>query len=266
MKALLLGIGFWLVVMLSAVEASFAQDKCIPAKPSPARFVNNFSKEFPDFLSSDESQALENKLEAFNKKTSNQIIVVIIDDLCGYDANDFSTRLGQQWGVGQGKFDNGVVIMIKPTGGSGRRDAYIAVGYGLEGRIPDVTANQILDQEVLPRFKNGEFYNALDASTNVIISLAQQEFSHKEYQKPKTKKWNGVLVAILILFLIFRFAFKNSKGYTMSRSGRTAFGGGFLGGLGGFGGGGFGGGGGGFGGGSSFGGGGFGGGGAGGSW
>src|SRR4051812_12896608 len=110
--------------------AVFAGDECFPAKPSPARFVNNFSKEFPDFLSTEEEQSLEEKLQLFNKNTSNQIVVVIVDDLCGYDANEFSTRLGQQWGVGQGKFDNGIVVMIKPTGGEGQRDAYIAVGYG----------------------------------------------------------------------------------------------------------------------------------------
>ena len=128
---------------------AFAQDSCIPAKPSPARFVNNFSKEFPDFISAGEAQALENKLEQFNKATSNQIVIVIVDDLCGYDANEFSTRIGQAWGVGQGKFDNGVVIMIKPTGGSGQRAAYIAVGYGLEGVIPDATANRILDLSLI---------------------------------------------------------------------------------------------------------------------
>ena len=152
MKNFFLTSGFWLLaVMLSGVEASFASDDCIPAKPSPARFVNNLSKEFPDFLSADEEQILENKLVQFNKETSNQIVIVIVDDLCGYDANQFSTMLGEKWGVGQGKFDNGVVVMIKPTGGAGKRDAYIAIGYGLEGAIPDITANHIVYNEIISR-------------------------------------------------------------------------------------------------------------------
>jgi uncharacterized protein len=257
MKNLLLSSVFALLSIFS-----FAQDKCIPSKPSPFHLVNNFSQEFPDFLSSDEMQSLENKLQQFNKETSNQIVIVIVDDLCGYDANDFSTRLGQAWGVGQGKFDNGIVIMIKPTGGSGRRAAYIAVGYGLEGVIPDITANQILDNEILPRFKNGDFYNALDASTNILIALAKKEFSYNDYQKGSGKNWSPFIIFII---LFVGFVFLNSRrrrGYTMSGRGRSYYGGGWGGGFGGFGGGSSGGG---FGGGS-FGGGGFGGGGAGGKW
>lgn len=244
---------------LSEVEASFAQDNCFPARPSPARFVNNFSKELPDFLSSGEAQALESKLEQFNKATSNQIVIVIVDDLCGYDANEFSTRLGQAWGVGQDKFDNGVVLMVKPTGGAGKRAAYIAVGYGLEGAIPDVTANRILDNELLPRFKNGDFYNGLDAATSVLISLAQKEFSYTDYQK-EGKNWSPFLIFIIIFIFIIFNSFRK-RGYTVDRGGRRFYNRGFFGGMGGLGGGGgFGGGG------SSFGGGGFGGGGAGGSW
>src|SRR5690349_6240213 len=173
MKKFIVALTFW----LSAVSG-FADDACIPASPTPFRLVNNFSKTFPDFLSSAEKQALENKLQQFNKETSNQIVIVIVDDLCGYDANEFSTRIGQAWGVGQGKFDNGVVVMIKPTGGAGQREAYIAVGYGLEGVIPDITANRILDDEIFPRFKNGDFYNALDVSTDILISLAKKDFSY----------------------------------------------------------------------------------------
>lgn len=240
----------------------FSQDNCIPDKPSPARFVNNLSQEFTDFLSSGEEQALEGKLQQFNKETSNQIVIVIVDDLCGYDANEFSTRLGQQWGVGQGKFDNGVVVMIKPTGGAGQRDAYIAVGYGLEGVIPDVTANQILDNEIIPRFKNGDFYYALDASTDVLIALAKKEFVFSDYQKSNNKNWTPFIIFIVI-FILYIVLSSRRKGYTMSRGGRTYYGGGWGGGFGGFGrSGGFGGGGGG----GSFGGGSFGGGGAGGKW
>ena len=256
MKKLLLGAIYCLLAFFA-----FASDDCIPSKPSPARFVNNFSKEFPDFISGSEMQALENKLQAFNKETSNQIVIVIVDDLCGYDANEFSTRLGEAWGVGQGKFDNGVVVMIKPTGGAGQRDAYIAVGYGLEGAIPDVTAKQIIENEVIPRFKNGEFYGALDASTSIVISLAKKEYSYKDYQTTENKNWLPLIVALLFIFFYIFLSFRR-RGYTMTSSGRTYYGGGFSswGGGRGFGGGGFGGGGGSFGGGS------FGGGGAGGKW
>ncbi len=244
---------------LCLLTSAFASDNCIPAKPSPARFVNNFSKEFPDFISTEEERTLEAKLQEFNKATSNQIVIVIVDDLCGYDANEFSTRIGQTWGVGQGKFDNGVVVMIKPTGGSGHRDAYITAGYGLEGVIPDIAAKRIVESEIIPYFKTGQNFRALDGAADVLISLAKKEFSYQDYQKTDEQgNWMpfGIFLIILIFYIYISFRRRSS---TITSGGRTYYGGGWGGGFGG--GGSWGGGGGG-----SFGGGGFGGGGAGGSW
>ena len=245
---------------------SFASDDCFPARPSPARFVNNFSSEFPDFLSADEERTLENKLDQFNKETSNQIVIVIVDDLCDYEPNQFSTMIGEKWGIGQGKFDNGVVVMIKPTGGSGQRKTYIAVGYGLEGAIPDITSKRIVENEIIPLFKEGNYFTALDGATTILISLAKNEFSYKEYQKNTDESfWTKgtfvfIFILIYILYIILYNVFKkNKKGQVISGSGTTFYSGGWssFGGVGdSFSGGG----------GSSFGGGSFGGGGAGGSW
>jgi uncharacterized protein len=261
-KLLLFTFAFCLLIGFNPFgTAAFAGDDCIPQKPSPPHLVNNLSKEFPDFLSSAEQQMLEDKLVHFNKETSNQIIIIIVDDLCGYDANEFSTRIGQTWGVGQGKFDNGVVVMIKPTGGAGQRDAYIAVGYGLEGVIPDITSKRIVEQELVPYFKNGEYYNALNAATDVIMGLAKKEFAYTDYNKQNTvvvddsAYWAlGLMLIIIILAIVLR----KRSGYTSIGGTRTYYGGGWGGssGWGSGGGGGFGG----------FGGGGFGGGGAGGKW
>ena len=247
---------------------SFASNDCFPPKPTPARFVNNFSKEFPDFISAAEQESLENKLDQFNKETSNQIVIVIVDDLCGYDANEFSTRLGQAWGVGRGKFDNGVVVMIKPTGGSGQRDAYIAPGYGLEGVIPDAIAKRIVENELIQQFKSGNYYAGLNAATDVLISLAKKEFSYKDYQGNGIPDWTPFMVFIVVLTFFIIVSFRK-RTYTLGSGGRRYYGGGWMSGWGsgGWSGGNFGGGssggGGGFGG---FGGGSFGGGGAGGKW
>lgn len=236
---------------------SKAADDGIPERPSPPRLVNNLSKEFPDFLSAAETTSLENKLVNFSNETSNQIAIVIIDDLNGYEASDFSVRLGEKWGVGQGKFDNGIVILVKPTGGAGKRDVFIAIGYGLEGIIPDITAKQIVNKEIIPNFRNGDNYKALDAATNVLMSLAKGEFNSKEYAKKKNDLPVSFIVIIIMMIIFFLFSRKKgNKGYTIGRGG--TYWGGMRGGSrgGGFGGGGFGG----------FGGGGFGGGGAGGKW
>ncbi len=233
----------------------------IPERPSPPRLVNNLSQEFPDFISAAEKEALEQKLVAFEKETSNQIVVLIVDDLDGTDANSYATEVGHKWGVGQSKFDNGIVVLIKPTGGEGQRDAYIAVGYGLEGAIPDITAVHIVEQEMVPQFANGNFYAGIDATVNTLMAMAKGEINAGKYSKSRGGKsgwWKYIILGFILILFISRM-FGGGGGSTIGRAGMmgAAFGGGFRGGsFGGGGGGGFGG----------FGGGGFGGGGGGGKW
>lgn len=261
-------IKFFLTLFLLTATAAFfsvtaADNNGLPEKPDPPRLVNNFSKEFPDFLSASEQNDLEQKLVRFSDSTSNQIVIVIIDDLNGLEPEQFATRLGDKWGVGQKDKRNGVVILIKPTGGRGQRKIFIAPGYGLEGAIPDITAKRIVDEEITPHFKEQDYYGGLNAATDVLMGLAKGEYNYKDYQKrDRLGKYAPVLIVLVILLIIISSLFRRRfSGYTMGRRGMfyggTFFGGGFGGGFGGrSSGGGFGG----------FGGGSFGGGGSGGSW
>jgi len=234
--------------------AVVAHSDGIPERPSPNRLVNNLSKEFPDFISSSQQSQLENKLAAFANETSNQIVVVIVDDIGGTEPWDFATRLGQKWGAGQSKADNGIIVLIKPTGGKGQRKVHIAVGYGLEGAIPDATANQISDNELGPGLASGNYYEAIDKTVDVLMALAKGEYNSDAYAKKSKKFPKQIIIPIIliILFIIFRSSRGGRGGGGMSMG--TGFllgsifsggggGGGSSGGFGGFGGGGFGGGG-----------------------
>lgn len=245
----------------------FLQADEIPERPSPQRLVNNLSKEFPDFLSPQETGLLEKKLVAFSDSTSNQIALVILDDLGGYDASDFAFRLGEKWGVGQGKFDNGVVVLIKPTGGAGERKIFIAVGYGLEDVIPDITAKRIVENYIVPGFKQGNFYAALDNATTVIMQLSTGKFKPEDVEGGGNTHFLILMICLIVFFILLSMILNKNKYSSYSGSGRStgSLGSPWIGGRG-FGGGSWGGGsssGGSFGG---FGGGSFGGGGAGGSW
>ena len=255
---------YFSVLFLFLSVFAVAQSDGIPARPSPNRLVNNLSQEFPDFISTSEQSQLENKLAAFANETSNQIVVVIADDLGGLEPWDFATRLGQKWGAGQAKQDNGIIILIKPTGGKGQRKVHIAVGYGLEGAIPDATANQISDNELGPGLASGNYYVAINKTVDVLMALAKGEYDSNAYAKKNKKRFPKSLIIpiiFVILFLIFRSSRGGRGGGGMSMG--TGF---LLGSMFGGGGRGFGGGGGSLGGFGGFGGGGFGGGGAGGSW
>lgn len=259
--ALLIGLLVWI--------GAFAQiEKAIPPRPNPPRLVNDYA----GMLTPDQVAALERKLVTCNDSTSNQIAIVIVDDLKGYEAADFATALGQEWGVGgQAKFDNGVVILISTGGGQGNRAAHIAVGYGLEGAIPDITAGHIVDDYLVPNLSSGNYYRAFDQTTDALIQAAVGEYKappgYRKKGKSRSPGFSGIILGVLILWVIINMfgggrggrggGFMSRRGYR-GWGGPVIFGGGFGGGGGGFGGGG-----GGFGG---FGGGGFGGGGAGGNW
>jgi len=244
-----------------------------PAKPVPPRLVNDFA----GFLSQSEINSLERKLVAFNDSTSTQISIVIVKDLNGYDKADYAQRLAEKWGIGQKGLNNGVLILVKPTTPDSKGEVQIAQGYGLEGAIPDITCSKIVDNDILPAFRQGDYYRGLDKATNTLMSLARGEFSADQYGKKIKKSVGkaapiGVFIIIFIIILILRNSGRSNHNNIsrsglpfwlllgMMSSGRNSHNGSW----GGFsGGGGFGGGGGGFGG---FGGGSFGGGGAGGSW
>jgi uncharacterized protein len=249
-----------------------AQD--FPEKPVPPRLVNDFA----GMLSSEEVNALENKLVAYNDSSSTQIAIVTVSDLHGYDKSDYAQRLAEQWGIGQKGLNNGVIILIKPKTSESLGQVQIDQGYGLEGVIPDLTCAQIVDNEILPEFRAGNYYKGLDKATSTLMSLASGEFPADQYGKSKEGDLGGLTPFIIFIIFLILLMFIRSNGgsnqkhisrkglplwmlLTMMNSGRNSHSGswgGFSGG-GGFGGGG----GGGFGG---FGGGSFGGGGAGGSW
>jgi uncharacterized protein len=252
-----------------SINRVFSQN--IPERPNPPRLVNDFA----GMLKAEEVNMLEQKLVAFDDSTSNQIAIVIVPSLGGYDKADYAQRLGEKWGVGQKGRNNGILILIKPKTADSRGEVHISTGYGVEGPIPDLTCAEIVDREILPAFRNGDYYGGLNSATNTLMSLAKREFSAADYSH-RAKKGAGKDIPfgliIFIVFIIIAMASRGSGGSNnkhistgglpfwmllgMMNSGRGSSGswGGFSGGGGG--GGGFGG----------FGGGSFGGGGAGGSW
>jgi uncharacterized protein len=262
---------FFLILGLLISVSAFAQiDKVLPDKKNPPRLYNDFTKG-QNFLTPEQAQALENKLVAYDDSTSSQVAVVIVESLNNYEANEYATALGRKWGIGGNQFNNGILILISTGGGSGNRDAYIAVGYGLEGAIPDMTAAYIVDHEIIENFKASNYYRGLDEAVDAIIKAAAGEYKAAQGYGKRNK---GISIGriILIIFIVWIllgvFGRGNKGGGYASRRGYRGLGGPFWwgagsGGFGGGGGGGWSGGSGGFGG---FGGGSFGGGGAGGKW
>ena len=260
-----------LFLFLFVVSSCFAQQ--IPNRPTPPRLVNDFT----NTLTKNQQYNLEQKLVAYNDTTSTQIAVVFVNDLQGTTAADFAYQLGEKWGVGT-KDNNGVVILIKPKTNT-KGEVFISIGYGLEPYIPDAIAKRIIENEMIPAFKNNDYYSGVSNAIDIIIKLASGNFSAEEYSSSDDEIFILVFFIIMMAAMIFFINIAGKVGKTYSsrhddssiwkalfwasvfsngnRHNHHNHWGGFSGGSGGFGGGGS------FGG---FGGGHFGGGGAGGSW
>jgi uncharacterized protein len=261
--------------LLTALFSGAVTAQDFPEKPFPPRLVNDFA----GMLSTQEVNALEEKLVAYEDSTSTQIAIVTVSDLMGYDKADYAQRLAEKWGIGQKGLNNGLIILVKSKTNESSGQVQIAQGYGLEGVIPDIVCGQIVDYEVLPEFRKGNYYLGLDRATSTLMALASGEFPADQYGKSKGSDLGNIAPIIFFIIFLVIVIFMRSNGGSnqrhISRKGlplwlllsmmnaggnkHNGSWGGFSGG-GGFGGGGGGGGFGGFGGGS------FGGGGAGGSW
>ena len=244
-----------LFILLFTCLNSWSQ---IPNAPYPPKLYNDLNH--IGFLSPSEEIMMEKRLEKFEKETSNEIAVIIVDDLGDYDVSDYAIKISNLWKVGKEKEKNGIVVLIKPTGGKRDKKIFISVGRGLEGAIPDITCKRIIENELIPNFKNEAHFKGLNDALDVLSSLSKGEYNSATYNK-KTEGSLLVKIIIAIIIIVVLIIFRkggSGNGMTMGGAGffmGTGFGGGFGGGHNG-GGGGFGG----------FGGGSFGGGGAGGSW
>ncbi len=228
-----------------------------PLPPKPARYVEDQA----GLLSPSTRDALVQKLAAFERDTSDQVLVAILPSVPGdYAMEDFTQRTAEAWGVGQKAHDNGAVLFIFPKDHKMR----IEVGYGLEGAIPDATAKSILDRIVTPAFRAGDFNGGVTRGVDAILQAAKGEYQGAG-QTVAEREDDGesspdalflIILAVFLLFLIVRGA--RSRGWDYStrknRAGSWWNSGGWGGGSGGFssgGGGGFSGGGGSFGGGGA---------------
>lgn len=259
-----------LLTLLFVVLVGNAQH--IPNRPTPPRLVNDFT----NTLTKSQQYNLEQKLVAYNDTTSTQIAVVFVNDLQGTTVADFAYQLGEKWGVGT-KDNNGVVILVKPKTNT-KGEVYISVGYGLEPYVPDAIAKRIIENEMIPAFKNNDYYSGVSNAVDIIIGLASGAFSAEEYSSSDDDIFILVFFIIMMAAMIFFINIAGKVGKTYSskhddssiwkalfwasvfsngnRHNHHDHWGGFSNGSGGFGGGGF----------SGFGGGHFSGGGAGGSW
>jgi uncharacterized protein len=186
---------FWIVTLFLTTWAS-AQD-VVPKRPSPPRLVNDFT----NTLLPEQADALERKLVKYDDSTSNQIAIVVIPTTGNNSIEDVALQVLRDWGVGNKDKNNGVVILVAKNDHKIR----IEVGYGLEGAIPDVTAKSIIDNDITPAFREGNFYRGLDNATTSLMKAAEGRYKAPQGYGSRGKGKGigiGAIVFFIILFII----------------------------------------------------------------
>lgn len=218
-----------LILFLLCLLSIFGKAQDFPEPMRPSRIVNDFTSLF----SPQQANALEQKLRNFNDTSSTQIAVVTVPSLEGYEPNDYAQRLAEKWGIGQKGKDNGILILVKPKNQREKGQVAIAVGYGLEGVVPDAIASRIIRNEIIPQFQQGNYFAGVNKATDVLIKLAGGEFTADQYANKGNKdtgRW--IFLPFLVVFLVPLFLRKR-KGYTTGSHGDNGFPPIFFGGLGG---------------------------------
>lgn len=161
-SAWLILVGLALCFRLSAPAA-----EVIP--PPPPNHFNDFAR----MVRPETAAKLNRDLAAFERETSNQILVAIYPRLqSASSVDDYAVRVAQSWKVGNKTRDNGAVLFVFQES----RDLWITTGYGLEGALPDALAKRIIENEIIPRFRAGDFEAGLTAGVNAMMAAARGEY------------------------------------------------------------------------------------------
>ena len=176
----------------------------IPDKPSFQTSVYDYA----DVLNSTEEKELENKLIRYSDSTSTQIVVISVEEIKGEDIGILTPRWAHEWGIGQAKEDNGILILLAKT----ERKIWISSGYGVEDRLTAGINGELIRNIIIPEFKVGSYYTGLDKGADAIFEVLKGKYKG-------TRKEKSILPVIIFIFVIILIISKSKGGGRSGGSG-----------------------------------------------
>jgi uncharacterized protein len=160
-----------------------------------------------DIIPEEVEAQLISQLTALEAASSDQLVVVTVPSLQGYEIEEYGYRLGRVWQIGQGeRLNNGVILLVAPT----ERKVRIEVGYGLEGVLTDMFTGQVIRNEILPAFKSGDMTGGILAGVNGIERLLKADPAELEARAKRglkevqaSEKTDPGIIVFLIIFIFF---------------------------------------------------------------
>jgi len=189
-----------LISLIGLVSPAFAA----PEFPAATNLLVN---DFAGVFTLSQVREMEVRLETFSDTTSNQICVVTMNDLQGYEPADYAQRLGQKWGVGSAK-DNGVLILLKPRTEAERYiDVFIATGYGIEGALPDALCKRIINNYMAPFLRQDppDYYGAVEAAVSQIEPIMLGEYNEGADSDEELGTAELVVIIFIIVLILLMF-------------------------------------------------------------
>jgi len=159
-----------------------------------------------DLLPPEVEARLAAKLEALEAQSQRQLVVATVPDLNGYDIADYGYQLGRFWGLGDQTRNDGALLLVAPN----ERKVRIEVGYGLEGYLTDALSALIIQNTILPAFRNGDFAGGIEAGTDAIIAQLQlppEEAAKVAAEAGKKRESDGGFPVGVLIWLAFLFFF-----------------------------------------------------------
>lgn len=236
---------------LGITDDSTAAAKTLPARPTfvvpdtnmPTGWIpqrtSHMVNDYTGILTEEQRDALEQRLLSCEDSSGVQILLLIVPDLGGDEISSFAQHVWESWGVGNKQFNNGVMLVVKPKNSTGGQ-VRIQTGYGMEGAMPDAFCKRIIEDNMIPNFKENDYYAAIDEALNVIIPVCNGEYSYKQYKKDQNKEtYIGLIAFVIFIGLILLFTNRGNKKGNGDNGSRHFYGGTpFVGGGGSWGGGG----------------------------
>jgi len=134
-------------------------------------------------LAAGDIASLTQTLKDLETRKGSQVAVLIVPTTDGEAIEQFSLRVAEAWKIGRKKIDDGALLVIAKND----RRLRIEVGYGLEGALTDVTTKRIIDEDITPKFKAGDFAGGVSAGVNRMIRVVEGE----KLPEPEPPHWQS---------------------------------------------------------------------------
>ena len=162
-------------------------------------------------LSTETERRLARLLEAHEAETTNQVVVVTLPSLQGQSIERFGLELGNHWGIGQAGRDNGVLLIVAPR----ERKVRIEVGTGLESVLADGLARAIIDNEITPQFRLGQFDTGVNQGAAAILQAIEGRYDAAAPTRPVGQGDSDRLLYVVMGVFMVAFFFAFYSAYKM---------------------------------------------------